>query len=481
MHTTVEPDLKLRAKKWRILEPGTNFGASCLECNVEIPSDFCWISHKANVCHRRVQCVNCKKLVYYSGLSNGGMKKANTNHYGYWKKMKQLVLKTHVCQDETIFCQQCLTSHKKNESCRMHFKKLEPPISNICYVSYAMVSNDYKISCYECYNIGQKCDLHKRLKPYNMCNALTTLRKTMTTDGQMCTSKEYIWNFENETCDFGQTTSHWELDVMRQLPSNSGMAKTNYNATKKNRGLIDIAKVNPTDTMEFFIKEALTEKEFCNTIIIGHGRKFLFLVNKALLKMSIQPTSLRKNQSLIRLISNTNNLNFLAVDSFLPMDFKSLYEEEKGVIFYPFPANHPELYDLKTLPRNYFISIEDSKPVIARKENFFLDFQNSDQTLKELLTDYLQTELTYLSNLCLKMEETVQRFQYSLQSSEKLKEFPIASIFSHPTLASFFYAILTNYTLRFHEDFELFTINNSEKGVYNGRTSKKEFQYQGRS
>ena len=59
--------------------------------------------------------------------------------------------------------------------------------------------------------------------------------------------------------------------------------------------------------------------------------------------------------------------------------------------------------------------------------------------------------------------------------------FPIASIFSHPTLASFFYAILTNYTLRFHEDFELFTINNSEKGVYNGRTSKKEFQYQGRS
>ena len=62
----IEPDLKLRAKKWRILEPGTNFGACCLECNVEIPSDFCWISHKANVCHRRVQCVNCKKLVYYS-------------------------------------------------------------------------------------------------------------------------------------------------------------------------------------------------------------------------------------------------------------------------------------------------------------------------------------------------------------------------------------------------------------------------------
>ena len=55
---------------------------------------------------------------------------------------------------------------------------------------------------------------------------------------------------------------------------------------------------------------------------------------------------------------------------------------------------------------------------------------------------------------------------------------PLISVFSHVTQTSFFFAILTNYTLKFQEDFELFTTMNRKKGVYSGKTSKMEFIFQ---
>ena len=123
-------------------------------------------------------------------------------------------------------------------------------------------------------------------------------------------------------------------------------------------------------------------------------------------------------------------------------------------------------------------SIEDSDFMIEKKKKFHLDFLQNDQSLKELLHEYLQAEVAFLSNLCQKIEKTGEDFQNRLRNSDKLKELPIISVFSHVTHTSFFYAILTNYTLRFHNKFELFTSMNPEKSVYSGRTSKIEFQFQ---
>ena len=126
------------------------------------------------------------------------------------------------------------------------------------------------------------------------------------------------------------------------------------------------------------------------------------------------------------------------------------------------------------------LSIDDSKSIKEKKKLFYLDFLQTDQSLEELLHEYLQTELTFLSNLCLKIEETGEAFQNCLRTSEKLRELPIISVFSHNTYTSFFYAILTNYTLRFKKGFELFTIMNQENGVYSGRTSHREFTTESR-
>ena len=92
--------------------------------------------------------------------------------------------------------------------------------------------------------------------------------------------------------------------------------------------------------------------------------------------------------------------------------------------------------------------------------------------------EYLITELTYLSNLCLKIEETGEAFQNCLKVSEKLRNLPIVSVFSYVTPTTFFFTILTNYTLRFHADFELYTTMNTENGIYSGNTSKEEFVFQ---
>ena len=111
-----------------------------------------------------------------------------------------------------------------------------------------------------------------------------------------------------------------------------------------------------------------------------------------------------------------------------------MYEESEDAVLFPHCANHPDLYQFTSLPRNYFISIEDSNHLIEKKENFYVDFVNTDQSIKALLHDYLQTELTFLSNLCFKIEETGEAFQICLQKSEKLKK----------TANNF--CVLTNYT-----------------------------------
>ena len=211
--------------------------------------------------------------------------------YGYWKKMKKLLLQTHICNEETVFCRQCLTTHKKQDPCKMRFKKLqkESQKANICYVSYTMISDNFNVDCWECYKNEMSCELHQKLRPYNMCNALIILRKvslilsrifvTRTKNnlykllihqvhngsGNACQTKEYYWNFDSGSCDTGKTTLHWEPGT-KAVPSCSGKAKTNFNGDKKSRGLNDIVRVNPKDAMECFVKDTLIDPSFCNTV-----------------------------------------------------------------------------------------------------------------------------------------------------------------------------------------------------------------------
>ena len=203
-------------------------------------------------------------------------------------------------------------------------------------------------------------------------------------------SKKYVWDFENNICKMEEESADHSCEGSDAKNENKGCikptnqkatcdvengvgkateitihskknakisnkVKTNYNVDRKDRGLDDIACVRPEDSMEQFIQEALLNPVFYNSTIIGQGRQFLSLVYKALLKLTVQPFPIRKEKSVVRLISKTNNLKFMSIDTYSPKDFKSIYEEDESAIYYPYCANHPDMYHMRTFKSNYFI------------------------------------------------------------------------------------------------------------------------------
>ena len=97
-------------------------------------------------------------------------------------KRRRLFLELyHKCNDNKRFCRICRSNHTKDEQCRMLYKKIESKSqkSKLCYVSHAIIPNDFPVECYECYSNGYVCKLHKILQPVSpddMCNVLHTLR-----------------------------------------------------------------------------------------------------------------------------------------------------------------------------------------------------------------------------------------------------------------------------------------------------------------
>ena len=83
-------------------------------------------------------------------------------------KRRRLFLELyHKCNDNKRFCRICRSNHTKDEQCRMLYKKIESKSqkSKLCYVSHAIIPNDFPVECYECYSNGYVCKLHKILQP----------------------------------------------------------------------------------------------------------------------------------------------------------------------------------------------------------------------------------------------------------------------------------------------------------------------------
>ena len=165
LEKTIKKPTKKRKDKWRVLKPGgaPGHGVCCIECNMEIGSDFCWISHKANVCSRRVQCTQCKRLVYYNGTVP--MKPPNGGKYMPGERKKILLELQHsICDDNNRFCRLCFTSHAKDEPCKMRFKKMSPQRSKICFVSHAVIATNFQAECHVCYTNNETCSIHDGLQ-----------------------------------------------------------------------------------------------------------------------------------------------------------------------------------------------------------------------------------------------------------------------------------------------------------------------------
>lgn len=175
--------------------------------------------------------------------------------------------------------------------------------------------------------------MHQILKITNRLKLFFVVLQIEVDGEKIALSKTYFWDFETKSCKVNEikvssvekkdveiATPNFESGVCTENQSDkkcNGKAKTNYNVDRKNRGVDDIACVRPMNSLEQFVQETLLNSTFCNTTIIGHGRKFLSLVYKALLKLNSQPVPIRKSSGLLRLVPTTNNIRFTTIDTYL--------------------------------------------------------------------------------------------------------------------------------------------------------------------
>ena len=95
---------------------------------------------------------------------------------------KRQLLKTHSCHDSNVYCQSCCSNHKSSDLCSMRFRALKPENKKprLCFVSYAAISSDIKMDCYQCYKSQSFCELHGLLEnqtDLDFCNSLVTLER----------------------------------------------------------------------------------------------------------------------------------------------------------------------------------------------------------------------------------------------------------------------------------------------------------------
>ena len=321
-------------------------------------TDFCWASHKANMCHRRVKCQKicnrylislisliCYNLpqhdsvyrIFYYGKDSkkkgemmmpGQLKKKLLGHY-YQKekspKGEPVISRDdpiHRCEDNVRYCRQCQTNHTADDICKMKFKKLEAQKdrANLCFITCAFMPNNYLSSCFECHDKGGMCHFHqnidKNTTSFEMCNSIATQRFFESSEHKFCITTEYKWNFETNSCD---TVQHEKIVTGGHFVSNNyQMPKTNYNSVAKNCGVDNTANTTPQDCLEALVQEMLLRPIYKNCVVIGHGCKYLSSVYRALLHLSVTPIPSRNSKGLIRLRSSTNNLRFITLDAYLP-------------------------------------------------------------------------------------------------------------------------------------------------------------------
>ena len=107
----------------------------------------------------------------------------------------------------------------------------------------------------------------------------------------------------------------------------------------------------------------------------------------------------------------------------------------------------------------------DSNEEKELKTQFFNSLREN-WTFEEELVKHLRSELEKYVNETLELLKLTHEVQCSLRASQNLPNFEIASPLSFTNLSSFFYALITNYSLSIVDS--VFGIPNCENGIYSG-------------
>ena len=214
---------------------------------------------------------------------------------------------------------------------------MDPTRGKLCLLALSICNSNDNADCYECMNKKKICNIHEQVSDNGNghCNLVYVVHENIENG-----SYGQSYSLEVFTEDSVSQIPEFETKFSTQIIVDSNKRKGRYNRLPKNRGIDAIRNVKPRDSLEFFIKEAILTTSYCNGLLVGQGNSYLPFIFNALKYFNIEPKLvLRKNQKIIRIEINENNLTFLIADMFLHTSFKTILQDLEDPIFFPTTIN----------------------------------------------------------------------------------------------------------------------------------------------
>ena len=215
--------------------------------------------------------------------------------------------------------------------------------------------------------------------------------------------------------------------------------------------------------MEMFVKRALTDEMYHDTVIIG-TENYLSYVYQALLYFDQHPSlKLRKKLCLSRLFVKMNKLTFINLNDYLPADSIKDVPKSSDEVFFPMAINYKDFYQMTDLPAfEYFCMVTDTEDILELKRQFHAT-SSKNWNFQFAMTEFLLFRVNQIITVSLEVMNFAKNFQRFLKEKLDKNEMSTMSPFSAMTLTKFFYILITNYNLEGRAD--MYAVAHAEKGM----------------
>ena len=206
--------------------------------------------------------IHCTFRILYIGGKEGETK-------------KESLLAQHLqkgCHDKSRHCKFCLHTHEYGDICNMRLKSFKKDKrAKMCFIAFSICdSYENQIECWECHTTEKVCHIHEQFADTELrenCNLVSILRE-IGTFGSF-EHEDYIFKNPAENCFQKKVGINLPNQFATNEKTDTNPGRTKYNKFRKCISLEDIQEINPRDSLEFFLQQALMQKSFCNSMIIG--------------------------------------------------------------------------------------------------------------------------------------------------------------------------------------------------------------------
>ena len=429
-----------------------------------IESENCFSKHKSK-CKQIWKCLKCQQILFCD-----------------WKeKEKEIELHQSDCGIRVVSkCPKCKKRHEKSGDCHLIPRKYKnfhnfPKIM----ILTGAISQTNNCLCYKCHFNGiEKCQIHSNVQDVpEYANYLCITRET-TMHGV------FELNYLTENTGFEDVTEtikkpyHPCIEVQT---SDCGLKKK-FNQCAKKLNIDFVEKVQPEtkNTMDILFKKMLLDPKFENTIVLTQN-ELMGEVLKSFAKFEqILRGFQRGSQNFIEtLILPWRNIKFVSADCFLEENILEEFSNMPRKKYFPLVLNLPQFYELSERPElAFYYQLDDNPKNLDKKDAFFKSKKNKKFEFDVEMKEYLYEKSMMVLNSILKLQNVTFDIQRQLKEKYPVnQQLEYGSILRCHSLRGFVYFLMVFYST-IDLKTPIYSLKNSENGVYDSRCSLKEFQWQ---